>query len=112
MDLPKQRGMTRAATDDLIQQLILHLASPGNFLVAATLGMMEPPAVSALMNALQDPNENVRAQAAEALGIAGSRAKMALPTLEECLGDSSGRVRQSVQKAIKSISTGEGQRIS
>lgn len=58
-------------------------------------------AVPDLINALQDPNEDVRHQAAVALGRIGTKA--ALPNLVQAIGDPEVRVSQAAQQAIISL---------
>ena len=58
------------------------------------------PAVPALINALQDKNESIRASAAYALGDIGSAAQEAVPALTQALPDESTWVRRHATEAL------------
>ena len=58
------------------------------------------PAVPALINALQDKNESIRASAAYALGDIGSAAQDAVPALTQALRDESTWVRRHATEAL------------
>ena len=64
------------------------------------------PAVDALVVALGDPDSEVRAAAAYALGEIGPVARTAVPRLRILLGDQDSRVRQLANDAILRIEVG------
>jgi HEAT repeat protein len=63
--------------------------------------------VPALIQALQDPNEDVCMNAARALGSIGEDAKDAVPALIQVLQDPNEWVCKGVAKALGSIGTPE-----
>jgi HEAT repeat protein/putative zinc finger protein len=60
----------------------------------------EAEAIGKLAGMLRDPNEDVRASAAEALGLAGPAAAAAVPALIEALRDPSVEVRSLAARAL------------
>jgi hypothetical protein len=56
-----------------------------------------------LVEALEDPDENVRAQAAITLGLIGPEAKVALPALTRALKDPEGGVQNAASQAIRKL---------
>ncbi|MEG4503476.1 HEAT repeat domain-containing protein [Microcoleus sp. F6_B4] len=59
--------------------------------------------ISALISDLQDPNDDVRSSAAEALGNLGPEVKDAVPALTAALQDQSWRVRYNAAEALGKI---------
>jgi HEAT repeat protein len=64
----------------------------------------KPAAVTALVEALGDPEETVRMGAAYGLGDLGPDAKSAVPALQKARNDPSKQVRDGVVYALKQIS--------
>jgi len=63
----------------------------------------EDVAVPALIEALSDEKEEVRANAATALQAHGPKAKTAVPALKKALKDESESVRKAVRHALQRI---------
>jgi HEAT repeat protein len=75
------------------------------FLVSALRGSgaRDDPAVEALMEAVRDPFESVRQEAAYGLGERGPAAVGAVPGLVEALADQDGGVRAASAWALRKI---------
>jgi hypothetical protein len=65
-----------------------------------------PAAVPVLVEALQSPAENIRCEAANALGNLGPPAQAAIPALEKALTDPQQSVRAAAAEALKKIRAG------
>jgi HEAT repeat protein len=72
-------------------------------MVAETLAKIGEAAVPGLIECLETPIPDVRAQAARALGQIGPTAKAAAPALEKALQDENEEVRSSAAQALKDI---------
>jgi HEAT repeat protein len=59
--------------------------------------------MATLQHLLKDLNENVRADAAEALGNMGPAAKSALPALRQALTDEDDQVRSTAEEALRKV---------
>jgi len=70
---------------------------------ADALGRMGPAAVPKLVEALQDPNPQVRMLAARVLARIGPNAVIAVPTLQHLLEDPDGEVRRAATRALGQI---------
>ena len=62
-----------------------------------------PSEVNSLIEKLKDPDEEVRQNAAKALGEIGPEAKAAIPALREALKDDYKAVRKAAEDALKEI---------
>ena len=70
---------------------------------ADSLGRIGDAAVPALITALDDPDRDVRAQAARALARMGPQAEAAIPALIDALDDDNKEVRQGAARALGQI---------
>lgn len=70
---------------------------------ADALGRMGPAAVPKLVEALQDPNPQVRTVAARVLARIGPEAVIAVPTLQLLLEDADDEVRRAATRALGQI---------
>jgi len=78
-------------------------ARDNSVLALAKIAPESEAVVEALMDALNDPNENVRYSAAAWLGNLGAVARKAVPALKETLKDKHGFVRRHASEAIQKI---------
>jgi HEAT repeat protein len=83
--------------------LIDEFAGEGAAYACVALEKIGPPALSPLMEALENRNSTVRMWAAMTLGEMGKWAAEAIPRLRSKLGDPSEGVREAAQEAIGKI---------
>jgi HEAT repeat protein len=96
-----------SAGENEVQALLAAFGDPGlskhRSALARALSNLGAPAVPGLMKALQHPVPAVRAEAAEALGRIGAKARDAVPALIECVEGLDGGVCASALTAIGDI---------
>jgi HEAT repeat protein len=67
------------------------------------IGPAAPGVVDTLAEALSDPDDHVRHEAAKALGSMGKAARSALPALEAARGDENSVVDDAIEAAIERV---------
>lgn len=104
---PVQVRPTTPPVDEMVVRRLIEGLGDTDFDVrqnlAVSLAKIGPASVEPLIEALQDKNPDRRAGAAYALGLIGSGARAALPTLLDLLKDDDVGVRRSASYAISRI---------
>ena len=62
-----------------------------------------PQAVEPLIRLLEDPDMQVRTNAADALGSAGASARAAIPFLRKATGDPESQVSRAARRALQQL---------
>lgn len=108
---PAVDALIKSVDDEANREVILSFAASVRQRCIIALGRIGEPAkkaIPALVEALNDPHEGTRAEAAIALSKFGTDARIAVPHLQKLLNDEDERVRLSAEKALEAIGAKKG----